>query len=64
MESRYPLLVMPTLGENKAVLARILAYAAAIGWTVISRRGQVVRNIEADAVGIGKRRAHRRSHSC
>ena len=29
---------MPTPGEHKTVQARILAYAAAIGWTVVSRQ--------------------------
>jgi type I restriction enzyme R subunit len=28
---------MPTPGEHKTVQARILAYAEAIGWTVVSR---------------------------
>ncbi len=28
---------MPTPGEHKAVQARILAYAEAIGWTIVSR---------------------------
>ena len=30
-------LPMPTPGEHKTVQARILAYAEAIGWTVVSR---------------------------
>lgn len=29
---------MPTPGEHKTVQARILAYAEAIGWTVVSRQ--------------------------
>lgn len=28
---------MPTPGEHKTVQARILAYAEAIGWTIVSR---------------------------
>lgn len=28
---------MPTPGEHKTVQARILGYAAAIGWTIVSR---------------------------
>jgi hypothetical protein len=30
---------MPTPGEHKTVQARILAYAEAIGWTIVSREG-------------------------
>ena len=29
---------MPTPGEHKTVQARILAYAEAIGWTLVSRK--------------------------
>jgi type I restriction enzyme R subunit len=29
---------MPTPGEPKTVQARILAYAEAIGWTIVSRK--------------------------
>lgn len=28
---------MPTPGEHKTVQARVLAYAEAVGWTVVSR---------------------------
>ena len=28
---------MPTPGEHKTIQARILAYAKAIGWTIVSR---------------------------
>jgi type I restriction enzyme R subunit len=28
---------MPTPGEHKTVQARVLAYAEAIGWTIVSR---------------------------
>lgn len=31
---------MPTPGEHKTVQARILAYAEAIGWTIVSREEQ------------------------
>ena len=37
MSRSYACFVMPTPGEHKTVQARILAYAEAIGWTVVSR---------------------------
>jgi len=31
---------MPTTGEHKTVQARILAYAEAIGWTIVFRESE------------------------
>ncbi len=48
---------MPTPGEHKTVQARILAYAEAIGWTIVSReeaekrRGGIPAPLESEIGG-------------
>ncbi len=51
---------MPTLGEHKTVQARILAYAEAIGWTIVSRE-EAERRREFDTEVLPAERARNRS---